>query len=81
MRGVEWISVPYGQRADEFLPQALGLCINPNHAWLSDTIEQAIDRAHLIDHCWGYKTELRAIVLKSQISNKNHAHPKTTFET
>ena len=63
----EWISLPMGPGGD-FLPPALGFCINPNHAWKFDTVEEALERSTLVFHCWGYQTEVRAVTLTANVT-------------
>ena len=63
----EWISLPMGP-GEGFLPPALGFCINPNHAWKFDTVEEALERSTLVFHCWGYQTEVRAVTLTANVT-------------
>ena len=65
--GGEWISLPMGS-GESFLPPALGFCINPNHAWKFDTVEEALDRSTLVFNCWGYHTDVRAITLTANVT-------------
>jgi hypothetical protein len=74
IRKAEWVSAPMGQTPGQLLPPALGFCINPKHAWIAFSIEEAQERAELILCAWGYHTEIKAITLQTKItSTKNNA--------
>jgi hypothetical protein len=66
-RNSEWIALPMGP-GSSFIPPALGFCINPNHAWKFDTVEEALDRSTLVFNCWGYHTEVQAITLTANVT-------------
>jgi hypothetical protein len=61
MRGQKFISTEAGHAGDALIPMPLLLCDDAKTAWLSDTIDQALERAALLRMCWGWTTELRAI--------------------
>lgn len=61
IRGQQFISAEAGHAGDELIPMPLLLCDDAETAWLSDTIDQALERAALLRMCWGWTTELRAI--------------------
>lgn len=60
-RGRQWISAPDGQGVDQIIPPVLAVCDEPGAAWVSDCIDQAIERQTLLRNCWGWATEIRAL--------------------
>lgn len=63
-RGRDWITAPEGDcRPGQPIPPVLALSTSPAQAWLSDTIDQAIERATLLRMCWGWTTEIRRVTL------------------
>jgi len=61
IRGEQFISTEPGYSDDALIPLPLLLCNDTETTWLSDTIDQALERAALLRMCWGWTTELRAI--------------------
>lgn len=61
-RGRDWITAPNGDcRPGEPIPPVLALSDRPDDAWLSATIDQALERSTLLRMCWGWATEIRRI--------------------
>ena len=60
-RGTGWISAPNGLGDGQVIPPVLALCNDAATAWLSATIDEALERATLLRMCWGWTTEVRAI--------------------
>lgn len=60
IRGRQWISAPNGQGVGQQLPPVLAICDTPDHVWLADSLDQAIERQTLLRLCWGWATEVRA---------------------
>jgi hypothetical protein len=61
-RGRDWITAPEGDcRPGQPIPPVLAISDDSSLAWLSSTIEQALERASLLRMCWGWATEIRRI--------------------
>ncbi len=60
-RGHQFISTETGHNHDVLIPMPLLLCDDPDTAWLSATIDEALERAALLRMCWGWTTEIKAI--------------------
>jgi hypothetical protein len=61
IRGQQYISTETGREYDALIPTPLLLCDDAATAWLSATIDEALERAALLRMCWGWTTEIRAI--------------------
>lgn len=61
VRGGRWISAPEGFEPGCLLPPVLAICDGPELAWLFDSIEEALERSQLLQFCWGWTTQIRAI--------------------
>lgn len=61
-RGHHWVVAPKGDcLPGQPIPPALTLSTSPEHAWLSSTIDQALERSTLLRMCWGCSTEIQRI--------------------
>jgi hypothetical protein len=56
----KFISTGPGHHPEQLVPWPLLLCDDDASAWLSATIEEALERAMLLRCCWGLATEIRA---------------------
>lgn len=61
IRGKQWVSAPNGYDPRLIIPSVLALCDSPRDAWLSHSIDAALERSALLRLCWGWNTEIRAI--------------------
>jgi len=61
IRGEQFISTEADYTDDALIPLPLLLCHDAETTWLSETIDQALERAALLRICWGLNTEIRAI--------------------
>lgn len=61
LRDRQFISVEPGHDPDQLVPLPILLCSETSSAWVSTTIDQALERSALLRICWGLNTEIRAI--------------------
>lgn len=61
MRDQQFISVSDAHQPNQLVPCPMLLCPDPGSAWISSTIDQALERAALLRFCWGLNTEIRAL--------------------
>lgn len=61
MRDGRFISTAADHPPEQLVPCPLLLCPEPELAWGSSTIDQALERAALLRFCWGLNTEIRAL--------------------
>jgi hypothetical protein len=61
IRDQQFISVSDDHDPIQLVPWPLLLCSDSATAWISFTIEQALERAALLQCCWGLNTEIRAL--------------------
>lgn len=61
IRDRQFISTEPGHDPDQLVPWPVLLCTDPASAWVSTTIDQALERAALLRCCWGMSTEIRAL--------------------
>lgn len=59
LRGREWITAPEGD--GDPIPPVLAIDSDQSNAWLSPTLDLAIERQSLLRMCWGWSTEIRVI--------------------
>lgn len=61
-RGDRWICAPKGDGpAGQIIPPVLTVDDDLTIAWLSPSLDQALDRVALLRMCWGLSAEVRAI--------------------
>lgn len=61
IRDRQFISTAPDHDPEQLVPCPLLLCPDPGSAWISASIEQALERAALLQFCWGLNTEIRAL--------------------
>lgn len=61
LRNKQWVSAPKGYDPRLILPPVLALCDSPKQAWLSSSLDLALERCDLLRMCWGWNTEIRVL--------------------
>lgn len=61
-RGKEWITAPKGDAVKgQMIPPVIAIDSDSSQAWVSESLDVAIERQQLLRMCWGLSTEVCAM--------------------
>ena len=61
VRGHQFIGTEPDHNPQQLVPWPLVLCSDSESAWISTSIDQALERATLLRLCWGLQAEVKAL--------------------